>query len=75
MQLSPVILTREEAQSFSPLYPDMASDRLIIQDEDGFFAGVQRMARWGSERLGAGGHRLWLIRPGLKWKDVLDNDE
>jgi predicted nucleotidyltransferase len=80
MELSPLILTRDEAQNFLPLYLDMVSNSLIIEDHEGFFAGViekvkQQMARWGSERINVSGHWLWEIRPGLKWDEVLSYDE
>lgn len=80
MELSPIVLTRQEARGFMPLYLDMVSDCLIIEDVDGFLEGVlkcvrERMARWGSERLVVGGHWLWDIRPGHKWNEVLHYDE
>ena len=80
MELSPIILTRDEAQCFSPLYLDMASDCLIVLDQEGFLEGIlekvkQRMTRWGSERVNVSGHWLWIIRPGLKWNEVLHYDE
>lgn len=80
MELSPLILARDEAQSFLPLYLDMVSDSLIIEDHEGFFEGVlekvkRQMAQWGSERVNVGGHWLWEIRPGLKWNEVLHYDE
>jgi len=80
MDLSPMILTRDEAQGFLPLYLDMVSHCLIIEDHEGFIESVlekvkQQMARWGSERMNVGGHWLWEIRPGLKWNEVLRYDE
>jgi predicted nucleotidyltransferase len=80
MELSPIILTREEAQGFSPLYLDMTSNCLILEDHEGFLESVlekvkQQMARWGSERINVSGHWLWEIRPGLKWNEVLHYDE
>lgn len=80
MELSPVILTRDEAQGFLPIYLDMASDCLMIEDREGFLAGVlekvkRQMARWGSERIAVSGHWLWEIRPGLKWNEVIHYDE
>lgn len=80
MDLSPVILLREEARSFMPLYLDMADHCLIVRDRGGFLANVleeirRRKAHWGSRRSVAGGHWLWEIRPGLKWNEVLRYDE
>lgn len=80
MELSPIILTNEEAQCFLPLYLDMVNNSLIIEDREGFFAGVlekvkRQMIRWGSERINVSGHWLWEIRPGLKWNEVLHYDE
>ncbi|MFH1574299.1 MAG: hypothetical protein ABIG68_09965 [Acidobacteriota bacterium] len=80
MELSPIILTRDEAQHFLPPYLDMASNCLIIEDQEGFFERVlervrRQMARWGSERNSVSGHLLWEIPPGLKWNEVLHYDE
>ena len=80
MDLSPIILTPDEAQRFLPIYLDMADQCLIVHDVDEFFAGVlekvkRQMARWGSERRNVSGHWLWEIRPGLKWHEVLRYDE
>jgi hypothetical protein len=80
MELSPVILTRREAQSFLPLYLDMVKSSLIVLDHEGFIEGIlkkveRQMARWGSERIGVSGQWLWEIRPGLKWNEVLQYDE
>ncbi len=80
MELSPFILTREEAQGFLPLYLDMASHCLIIRDHKGFMEGVLekvrlKMAQWGSERINVSGHWLWEIRPGMQWNEVLRYEE
>ena len=80
MELSPVILTRREAQSFLPLYLDMVNSSLIVLDHEGFIEGIlkkveRQMARWGSERIGVASQWLWEIRPGLKWNEVLQYDE
>jgi uncharacterized protein len=80
MDISPIVLTRHEAQGFLPLYLDMVSNCLIIEDREGFLEIVleevkQRMARWGSERISVSGHWLWEIHPGLKWNEVLHYDE
>jgi predicted nucleotidyltransferase len=80
MELSPLILARDEAENFLPLYLDMVNNSLIIEDHEGFIEGVlekvkRQMARWGSERINVSGHWLWEIRPGLKWNEVLQYDE
>jgi uncharacterized protein len=80
MELSPLILVREEARNFNPLYLDMATSCRILEDRDGFFEGVlnqvrRQMSRWGSERMDVGGRWLWEIRPGLKWNEVLRYDQ
>jgi predicted nucleotidyltransferase len=80
MEISPIIVTMDEARNFLPLYLDMVSDRLVIADRWGFFAGVMervrdQMTRWGSRRTIVSGHWLWEIRPGLKWNEVLHYDE
>jgi len=80
MELSPIILTRNEAESFMPIYLDMANDCVIIEDRDSFLGGIlekvkERMGRWGSRRVVAGCSWVWEIRPGLKWNEVLRYDE
>ena len=80
MDLSPVILLREEAKGFLPFYLDMVGNSLTIEDHDGFFSDVLekvkgQMARWGSERVNVSGHWLWEIRPGLKWNEILRYDQ
>jgi len=80
MDLSPIILTRTEAQAFLPLYLDMASNCHYLIDRDHFLQRVlervrQKLARWGSRRIQVSGHWLWEIRPGLKWEEVLRYDE
>jgi len=80
MEISPVIVTMDEARNFLPLYLDMVSDCLVIADRRGFFAGVLervrgQMIRWGSRRIEMSGHWLWEICPGLKWNEVHHYEE
>jgi predicted nucleotidyltransferase len=80
MDLSPIILARNEAQGFLPLYLDMTSNCLTIVDHDGFLETILekvklQMARWGRARIDASGHWLWEIHPGLRWNEVLHYDE
>ncbi len=80
MELSPLILTRAEALHFLPVYLDMVSHHVIIEDKQDFFRKIlqkvrEQMARWGSKRVNTGGHWLWEIRPDLKWNEVIRYDE
>ncbi len=80
MEVSPFILGRKEASSFSPLYLDMVSDHVLLVDREDFLKNLlkefsEKMKRWGSRRVPVGGHWYWEIKPGLKWNEVIDYDQ
>jgi len=80
MELSPLILHSDEARNFLPVYLDMVSHRVVIEDRDGFFERILdrvkgQMSRWGSRRVEMGGHWVWEIRPNMKWNEVIRYDE
>jgi len=62
MNLSPILLTPEEASRVSPLYRDMVEDAVIVYDKDGFFGNVldkldKRLRELGSKRV-------WMAKSG-----------
>jgi len=80
MELSPLILLRDEASGFLPIYLDLVEHHWVVEDREGFMRGVLervrgQMARWGSRRMDAGGHWLWEIRPGTRWGEKIRYDE
>ncbi|MBI4373537.1 MAG: nucleotidyltransferase domain-containing protein [Deltaproteobacteria bacterium] len=80
MEVSALILSREQAKAFLPLYLDMAEHCLILTDKDDFLRKKldqvgQQMKRWGSQKREVGGHWYWEIRPGTRWDEVVDYDK
>ena len=80
MELSPTILTKEEANRFLPIYLDRTSHSVIIEDRGDFVRNVlqkvkEQMVRWGSRRTETGGYWHWEIRPNLKWNELIHYDE
>ncbi len=67
--LSPIVLSREQAQRVRPLYLDMVFDYKVLYDEGGFMASVLERLRKRLEGYGA--HR---VRIGKRWVTVLKRD-
>lgn len=78
--VSSLILSRNEASGFLPIYLDMVAHHVLIVDRDRFMEEIlrktaEKMKRWGSLRKEAGGHWYWEIRPGLRWNEAIDYDQ
>ncbi len=69
VSFSPVLKSRREAESISPLYLDMVEDAVIVYDKGGFFENVLERLRRRLEELGA--ERVWI---GRKWYWRLKKD-
>jgi predicted nucleotidyltransferase len=62
--LSPIVLARDQARRFRPLYIDLVFDARIIYDREGFMEKVLSSIRERLESLGARRHRigrLWVV--------------
>lgn len=80
VDVSVLIVSKDEAQSFQPLYLDMAGYVVLLEDKNNFLKMRldrvrEKMKIWGSRKVEAGGHWYWDICPALKWGDVIDYDK
>lgn len=78
--ISPIILQKQEAGRFLPIYLDMVTHHVLIEDRGHFLKDVldhvaQKMKAWGSIKKSIGGHWYWEIKPGLKWGETIDYDQ
>ena len=73
-----VVKDRAEGAHHSPLYLDMVDDGILLQDTDGFFAGVlaamkARMAELGSRRVFlSDGSWYWDLKPGARFGEAVE---
>lgn len=80
MEISPLILTKQEALKFNPLYLDMVDNHLPIFDKDDFLAGVlsdmrKRFLAWGSSKHPVGNGWYWIIKKDICLGEVLNYDQ
>ncbi len=76
INLSPILLTPDEASRVSPLYLDMVEDAVIVYDKDGFFRKVlekleKRLRELGSKRVWMGKKWYWVLKPDYRFGDVI----
>ncbi len=69
VDLSPIILSEEEARFFNPLYLDMVEHSFIIVDRDNFIKKIldrvrERMDNWKSYKEFVGNRWAWIIKKG-----------
>lgn len=69
MELSPIILSEEEAKYFNPVYLDMVEHSIIIVDRGDFIRNIlervrEQMGKWGSYKEFVGGRWMWVIKKG-----------
>lgn len=69
MDITPIILTKDEAEYFNPLYLDMVEHKIIIFDKDNFIRSILKkvkelMKSWNSYKEYVNGHEVWVIRRG-----------
>ncbi|NPA23526.1 MAG: nucleotidyltransferase domain-containing protein [Crenarchaeota archaeon] len=75
--ISPVILDRERANTFRPLYIDAIFDAEILYDKDNFMSNVLERVRKKLSKLGARRERIgkiWyvVLKPNYKPGEVID---
>lgn len=80
VDVSPMILTRNEALHFQPIYLDMVDENVVLIDRDGVVKSIfedtrKRMKRWGSRRRTHANGWYWDIKPSLKKGEIIDYDE
>lgn len=66
-EVFPVILTKNEAERFHPLYLDVLSNHLIVHDKDGFFRKIlnkiESIKKEGAiEEKVLNGKKYWVIK-------------
>jgi predicted nucleotidyltransferase len=76
MEISPIILSMEQAKFFNPLYYDMTQSVLIISDQNDFLkskiiATSELMKRNGSEKIEIGGHWYWKAKSNPKFGEPI----
>ncbi len=69
MDITPVILSKDEARYFNPLYLDMVEHKIIIFDKDNFIQSILERVKeliksWGSYKEYVNGHEVWVVRKG-----------
>jgi len=69
VDLSPVILSEEEAKLFNPLYLDMVEHSIIVVDKDNFIKKIldsvrEQMEKWKSYKEFVGNRWVWVIKKG-----------
>ncbi|MEY4063801.1 MAG: hypothetical protein RIR26_9 [Pseudomonadota bacterium] len=76
MEISPIILSEEQARCFNPLYYDMTSAVLLVCDQNDFLksrilATKELMKRNGSEKIAIGGHWYWKAKSNPKFGEPI----
>ena len=76
-ELSPVIKTRAEVLSGSPLFLDMVYHRRILYDREGFMeqylSGLsERLKRLGAKRVKRGNAWFWVLKPDYRHPEVIE---
>lgn len=79
MEISPIILYKEEAVKFNPLYLDIATNQITLFDKENFFESIitnmkEKMESWGSTKHDTGNGWYWQIKKDMKYGDILDYD-
>ena len=69
IDLSPLILSEEEAKYFNPIYLDMAEYSIIIVDKNNFIKNIlekvrEQIEEWGSYKEFEGNMWAWIIKKG-----------
>jgi hypothetical protein len=69
IDLSPFILSEDEAKYFNPLYLDMVEHSIVIFDKNNFIRNIldkvrEQMERWGSYKEFVGNRWIWIIKKG-----------
>lgn len=80
VELSPIILTQNEAIHFQPIYMDMVTDNIVLYDAGGVVKSIfddvkKKMKRWGSRRVINANGWYWLIKPSLKEGEIINYDK
>jgi hypothetical protein len=80
MELSPIILDKDQARAFNPLYLDMVNSRAIIHDVQEFLRRLLdtiqvRSEKWGSRKIPIAGHWAWDIKPAIAGVRKINYDE
>jgi len=75
--LSPVILSVEEAKRHRPLYLDMVEDAVVVYDKDGFMQRIlseltERLQELGAERVWVGKKWYWRLKKDYKPGEVIE---
>ncbi len=75
--LSPIILDRERAMRFRPLYIDIVFDAVILYDKDFFMKSILEKVRRKLEALGARRVKIgkkWIvdIKPDYRFGEIID---
>ena len=68
-EISPIILTKEEASYFNPIYLDMTQSCIIIYDKENFMKELlkkveEKMKEWGSYKEKVDDTWIWVIKKG-----------
>ena len=76
-ELSPVIKTRAEVLSGSPLFLDMVYHRRILYDREGFMeqylSGLsERLKQLGAKRVKRGNAWFWVLKPDYRHPEVIE---
>lgn len=79
MEVSPIILYKEEAIKFNPLYLDIVTNHISLFDKENFFKSIttnmkEKIASWGSTKHDTGNGWYWNIKKNTKYGDVIDYD-
>jgi len=76
MEVSPIILSMDQAMFFNPLYYDMTLSVIIISDQNDFLkrkiiATSEMIKRNGSEKIAIGGHWYWKAKSNPKFGEPI----
>ncbi|MHA1470421.1 MAG: nucleotidyltransferase domain-containing protein [Candidatus Asgardarchaeia archaeon] len=68
-EISPIILTKEEARYLNPIYLDMTTSCIILYDKDNFMEKIlenlrEKMKNWKSYKENFGNKWIWVIKKG-----------
>ncbi|WP_052299986.1 hypothetical protein [Ferroglobus placidus] len=65
--MTPVILTKDEANFFNPLYLSILQNKIIIYDKNNFIQNILKkteklLKEWGAKRESVGSSEVWIVR-------------
>lgn len=74
--ISPIIKTRSEATSTTPLYLDMVEDAIIIYDKENFIQQIltqlkEKLKTLGAEKVKLGKKWYWRLKKDFKFGEVI----